>query len=226
MKRTPPAMATLFFCSWLSDRQVVHFMPTAATSRPMPHRKAAMIMRARAPWTSPEREQSHITLHHHITSHHIPSHPTGLHRIPSHPIHHISSLHITSLFVPSHSITSHRIASYCITSHHIISWHTPSHPIASYRIPSHNITSHPIASHPIISHCIVSHRITLHRITFHRIPSSYRIPSADSSTVQACSIKPDWKQHSIEIRSVHFDFTVTLIKWVPDHVTIFSLFNW
>lgn len=51
MKTTPPARATLPFCSGCSDIQVVHFIPTVATMMEMNDSKMEDTIRPRAPCT-------------------------------------------------------------------------------------------------------------------------------------------------------------------------------
>lgn len=51
MKITPPASATLFFCSGCSAMQVVHFMPTISTKIEIVHRKMDANISPRVPCT-------------------------------------------------------------------------------------------------------------------------------------------------------------------------------
>lgn len=63
MKMTPPARATLAFCSGWSDRQVVHFIPTEVTRMERNASKTADNIRPRAPWMIAEDSSDYRNVH-------------------------------------------------------------------------------------------------------------------------------------------------------------------
>lgn len=63
MKTTPPARATLAFCSGWPDKQVVHFIPTEVTRMDRNASKTADNIRPRAPWMIAEDISDYRNVH-------------------------------------------------------------------------------------------------------------------------------------------------------------------